>query len=57
MHKPELGQDETRKVLWNFEIQTVHLISARRPDQVIINKKRERSGRPLEDNKRKQNER
>ena len=27
------------KVLWDFEIQTDHLISARRPDLIIINKK------------------
>ena len=33
MHNPE-------SVLWDFEIQTDHLISARRPDFVIINKKK-----------------
>ena len=27
------------KILWNFEIQTDHLIQARRPYQVLINKK------------------
>ena len=26
--------------LWDFEIQTDHIISARRPDQVIVNKKK-----------------
>ena len=26
------------KILWDFEIQTDHLISARRPDRVLINK-------------------
>ena len=29
------------KILWDFEIQTYHLILARRPDQIIINKKKE----------------
>ena len=29
----------THKLLWDFEIQTDHLISARRPDLIIINKK------------------
>ena len=28
------------KLLWDFKIQTDHLISARRPDIVIINKKK-----------------
>ena len=39
MHKPESVRDnETRKILWDFEIETVHLTSARRPDLVIVNK-------------------
>ena len=29
------------KILWDFEIQTDHLISTRRPDLVLINKERE----------------
>ena len=32
-------ENETHKLLWDFEIQTDHLISARRPDLMIINKK------------------
>ena len=28
------------KLLWNFGIQTEHLISAKRPDLIIINKKK-----------------
>ena len=32
-------KNETHKVLWNFEIKTDPLISARRPDKVIISKK------------------
>ena len=32
--------DWDTQILWDFEIQTNHLISARRPDQVIVNKKK-----------------
>ncbi len=40
MHNPESVLDnETHKFLWDIEIQTDHLISARRPDFIIINKK------------------
>ena len=40
MHNPEsVLENETHKLLWDFDIQTDHLISARRPDLVIINKK------------------
>ena len=37
--------NETHKILWEFELQTDHLISARRPDLVIvnINKKKKKS--------------
>ena len=42
MHYPESVQEnETHKLFWDFEIQTDHLISARRPDLKVINKKRE----------------
>ena len=34
-------ENETHKLLWDFEIQTDHLISTRRSDLVIINKKKE----------------
>ena len=30
------------KILWDFEVQTDHLISARRPDQVIENNNKKR---------------
>ena len=30
----------THKLLWDFDIQTGHLISARNPDLIIINKKK-----------------
>ena len=40
MHNPESTlENETIKILWGFEIQTVHLMSARQPDLVIVNKK------------------
>ena len=40
MHNPEsvLG-DETHRFLWDLEIQTDHLISARRPGLLIVDKK------------------
>ena len=40
MHKPEsVLENETHKILKDFEIQMNHLIMARRPDQAIVNKK------------------
>ena len=33
--------NETHKLLWDFEIQMDYLISARQPDLVIVNKRRE----------------
>ena len=39
MHKPEsILENETNKILWDFEIQTDHLIPARRPAWVKVNK-------------------
>ena len=32
----------THKLLWDFDIQTDHLISARRPALIIINKKKKK---------------
>ena len=41
MHNPESFQEnETYKLPWDFKLQTYHLISARGPDLVIVNKKR-----------------
>ena len=41
MHNPEpVLENETHKLPSNSEIQTDHLISARRPDLIIINKKK-----------------
>ena len=46
MHNPEsILENETHKLLCDFEIQTYHQISARRPDQVIIQKKKKRTCR------------
>ena len=40
MHNPTaVLKNATHKLLWDFDNQTEHLISARRPDLIIINKK------------------
>ena len=40
MHNPApVLENDTHKLMWYFDIQTDPLISARRPDLVIINKK------------------
>ena len=45
MHNPESGlEKEMHKLLWDFEIQTNHLVSARWPNLIII-KKNERTCR------------
>ena len=44
MHKPEsIPENETHKILWNSKILTICSIPARRPDTVLINKKKKRS--------------
>ena len=48
-------------IFWDFELQTDHLIQARRPDIILIFKKKNlcsgycHSSRPQSENKRKQN--
>ena len=43
MHNPEsVLENETHKRRWDFEIQIDHLISARRPDQLTVNKKKKK---------------
>ena len=38
MHNPtSVQENDTHKILWDFDIQTDHLISARRADLIIIN--------------------
>ena len=41
MHNPApVLENNTNKLLWDFDVHTDHLISARRPDLIIINKNR-----------------
>ena len=41
MHNPApVWENNTHKLQWDFDIHTDHLISARRPDLIIINKKK-----------------
>ena len=35
-------ENDTHKLLWDFNLQTDHLIPARRPDFIIIKKKKKR---------------
>ena len=40
MHNPApVLENDSHKLLWDFNIQTDHLIPARRPDLIIMNKK------------------
>ena len=42
MHKQESAlENERHKILWDFEIQTDHPISARRSDLVLLTRKKE----------------
>ena len=42
MHNPApVIENVTHKLQWDFNIQTDHLIPARRPDLIIINNKKE----------------
>ena len=43
MHNPApLLENDSYKLLWDFNIQTDHLIPARRPNLIIINKKKKK---------------
>ena len=43
MHNPApVLENDTHKLLWDFNIQTDHLIPARRPDHIISNNKKKR---------------
>ena len=46
-------ENDSNKLLWDFNIQTDHLILARRPDIIIINKKRE-SAKLLKESEKKE---
>ena len=51
MHNPVFVlENETHKLLWDFEIQTDYLISVRRPDLIIINKKEEKKEKEKKEN-------
>ena len=42
MHNPaSVLENDTHKIPWDFGIHTDHLISARRLDLIVINKKKE----------------
>ena len=44
MHKQEfVPENETHKIIWDFEIRTDHQILARRPDLEVIKKKKNSS--------------
>ena len=49
MHNPaSVLENDTPKLLWDFDILTDHLISARRPDLIIINKKKKKKRKKRE---------
>ena len=53
MHEPKFVlENETFEIFWDFEMQTNHLILARRPDQVRINKERASEGERQTDRQR-----
>ena len=44
MHNPAaVLENDTHKHLWDFDIQMDHIILARRPNLIVINKKKENS--------------
>ncbi len=46
MHNPTpVLENDTHKLLWDFDIQMDHLISAKRPDLTIISKKKKKTKR------------
>ena len=46
MHNPaSVLENEKRKLQWDFDIKTDHLIPTRRPDLIIINNKKEKEKR------------
>ena len=48
MHNPApFLENDTHKLLWDFDIQTGYLIPARRPDLIIINKKKRKKKRRI----------
>ena len=46
MHNPApVLENDSHKLLWDFNIQTDHLILARRPDLITINNKKRESAK------------
>ena len=55
MHNTESVQEnEAHKILWGFEKQTDHLISAKRPDLVIDKKKKKKKKKEKKREKKKE---
>ena len=53
MHNPEsVLENETHKLLWDFHVQTYHLILARRPDLIIINTKKKKKKKKKKEKKK-----
>ena len=52
MHNPApVQENDTHKLQWDFNIQTDHLIQARRPDLIIINKKKRKEKENLQNSR------
>ena len=50
MHNPAaVLENDSRKLLWNFETQTDHLILSRRPDLIGIKKKKKKKEKKKKD--------
>ena len=46
MHNPAtVRENDTHKLLWDFDMLKDHVISARRPDLIVINKKKKKKKR------------
>ena len=51
MHNPApVLENDSHKLLWDFNIQTDHLIPARRPDLIIIKKKKKKKKKKRKEN-------
>ena len=57
MHNPEyVLEKDIQKLLWDFDIQPDHLISARRPDLILITKKKKKKKRKEKKKEKKRKE-
>ncbi len=51
MHNPApVLENVTHKLQWDFDVQTDHLISARRPDLIIINNNNKKKKKKKKEN-------